>query len=187
MSSLSGGAQGRLLAALRYFDLIDFDGRPKELLFALAASEGGERQRGLRELIRGSYYFMFADGFDLTRASKQELQEAFLAQGMRGENSKKAISLFLALARTSGLKLSPHITLRHKRSADRRNDLLKSGRSKSKTASMPTTGCSDPLFGFPTFDPAWSESTKTSWFECFREFIRHTREARTFMTREKVV
>jgi hypothetical protein len=179
MRSLSGSAQGRLLATLRFFDLIDAEGRPEKSLVKLVNGEGAERQKNFRDLVCNSYRFIFAESFDLSRASKQELQEAFARQGISGDNLRKAISLFLALCRISRLHVSLQICSRRRsRSNHSRLGLRISHAGENSSASDRLNKSSQGLISkLPAFDPVWSDSMKISWFECFHELIRNGREA----------
>src|SRR6266545_6658604 len=63
--SMSGAGQGQLFAALRFFDLMDANGKPKDSLSRLVNSEGAERQKLLREIVTRSYSFVFSSDLDL--------------------------------------------------------------------------------------------------------------------------
>jgi hypothetical protein len=173
MPSLSGGAQGRLLGALRYLNLIDCEGRPEEALSAIVNSEGRDRQRAFSEVVRQAYGFLFVSNFDLTRASKQEFQDVFARQGLGGENLKKALSLFLRLARMSGLQVSDHILSRAGRTPITRRRTLKEKGSSLDLSNQISDRCRDLLLEFPSLDPNWSEPAKSNWLEGLRELLRH--------------
>src|SRR6185437_17013497 len=62
--NLSGAAQSQLIYALRFFDLIEADGKPKESLSRLVNSEGAERKKILKEMTVRAYSFVFNSSLD---------------------------------------------------------------------------------------------------------------------------
>jgi Family of unknown function (DUF5343) len=174
MQSLSGATQGQLIATLHFFDLIDVDGKPKDLFSALVKSEGADRQRIFSEMVGRSYRFVFTDSLDLERATRKQLEERFAAQGIRGETLRKAFGLFLALAEDGGMRLSPHVkTPRPRIPLGIRRRTLATNQKKRIGDSQSNLAWSQLLLAkFPSFDPDWSEGVKTRWFESFEELMR---------------
>lgn len=82
MQSLSGGAQGKLIAALSYFDLIDDQGNPRELLGELIKADGTDRQRLLRQSAHRSYSFVLGGNFNLARGTRQELEKCLAPKAL---------------------------------------------------------------------------------------------------------
>src|SRR5438270_777736 len=80
LQSLSGGSQGQLIAALRYFDFIDGQGRPSVPFSELLRAEDTDRQKLIRQFVHHSYSFVFSVTFDLAKGTRQELDEIFAAQ-----------------------------------------------------------------------------------------------------------
>lgn len=106
--SFFGDVSGSLVAqnrgALKFFDLIDDDKRPTELLRAVASTEGDDRIAILRKLAEKKYSAVIALGTDATQG---QLVEAFRATGLSGESVTKAISFYMSLADYTGLPVSP--------------------------------------------------------------------------------
>lgn len=107
MKSMSGASQSALIAALDYFKLRDGE-RPSAKLAALATAKGPERSAIWKELIHNSYPFLFADGFNLKRATQGELEERFREEGVSGETIRKCVAFFMAAAQAGGIEVSPH-------------------------------------------------------------------------------
>lgn len=109
MRSLAGSTQGQLMAALRYFELIEADGKPQQTLKALVVSEGDDRKRLMAEMVKRSYDFVFSSDLDLQTATTSQVEELFTAEGVTGETRRKAFSFFLMLCKDGGIQLSSHI------------------------------------------------------------------------------
>lgn len=188
MSSLSGTAQAHLLHALKYLNLIDAEGAPTQTLNQLAAAEGAEKQRILKEVLTSAYPFVFKGGVDLERCTSKQIEEAFASTGASSETLRKTLSFFLATAKQAGLTLSPHI----KRARRPRGTAARPRRGVASSASAPTSAGADEveentppprptaktkwellLEKFPTFDPAWPDEIKAKWFEAF-DRLSHT-------------
>jgi hypothetical protein len=168
MTSLSGATQGQLIATLRYFDLIEASGKPKDALFELINSEGAERQRLFREIVTRSYRFVFANSLDLEKATRRQIEEVFADQNVGGETRRKALGFFLALSLDAGLKVSPHIKVR--------NGKLQIGRRRPpirepKQQPAKSDWLELLLAKFPSFDPDWSDEIKTRWFDSFEKLM----------------
>jgi hypothetical protein len=109
MRSLAGSTQGQLMATLRYFELIDADGKPQPSLKALVESEPGERKPLMAELVKRSYDFVFSSDLNLQTATTSQVEELFTAEGVTGETRRKSFSFFLALCKDVVIQLSSHI------------------------------------------------------------------------------
>lgn len=109
MSSLSGTAQAHLLQTLRYLDLIDADGVPTEKLSQLAAAQGTEKQKVLREILASAYQFIGECNVDLEKCTSKQLEEAFAKTGASSETLRKTLSFYLATAKQAGMNLSPYL------------------------------------------------------------------------------
>lgn len=177
MKSFSGAVQGQLIATLGYFDLVDFEGTPTESLSLLVNAEGADRQRLLAKLVAQAYRFVFGSPLDLERATRKQIEEMFAAQHIGGETLRKALGLFLALAKDAGLKLSPHITRRPSKSSSSKRRLQTLG---AKGPILDLNPCKNDLdasrsnlllLKFPTFDPNWSDELKLRWFNSFERLI----------------
>lgn len=103
---LAGGVQYQLIAALRFFRLIEDDGRPTAALRALAVADEAERKKQLGALFRERYPVLFA--LDLTKTTPAELDEKMTeATGLTGTTRTKAVRFFLAGLRYLEIPVSP--------------------------------------------------------------------------------
>lgn len=176
LRSLSGSVQGQLIQALRYFDLINVDGRPADSLIALVKAEGGERQRLVGEVLDRSYQFVFGSQLDLQRITMKQIEEVFAEQTLVGETASKAIELFLSLAKYVGIKLSPHLTMPKRTSISKRRSAAKGTTHRIQhRSSHQVEGATEwvqlLISKFPNFDPNWSEELKLRWFDSFHELM----------------
>lgn len=186
MRSMSGGTQSMLISALEYLKLISpVNGIPTDKLNRFVHSEGGEKQRVLKEILTASYPFLFKEDFDLNRATTHQLQECFSNIGTSGDTSRKCIAFFMAAAKEAGITMSPHIKARGPR--------VGSSKSKRKTQ-QPQSKLNDSvseelmqptakiewqqllLSKFPSFDPAWPDDVKAKWFDGFKELMHFKKQ-----------
>lgn len=177
---LSGAAQSQLIYALRFFDLIEADGKPKEALTRLVNSEGAERKKLVKEMTLRGYGFVFSSELDLNAATGKQVEELFGEHGVQGETARKAISLFLLFAKEAEIKLSPHLKVpRTRRGGGRRransgqND-QNGGDESSQIVEPKLTWEQMLLSKFPSFDPSWPEETQKRWFDSFEKLMRQT-------------
>ena len=101
---VSGSLVAQTRGTLKFFDLIDEDRRPTDLLRAVAASDSEKRIEILRELTQKKYSSVVALGVDATQG---QLVESFRQTGLSGESITKAITFYLGLAEYTGLPVSP--------------------------------------------------------------------------------
>ena len=178
---LSGAAQSQLIYALRFFDLIEPDGKPKDSLTRLVNSEGAERKKLLKEMTTRGYEFVFSSSLDLNAATGKQFEELFGEHGVQGETARKAISLFLLFAKETDTKLSPHLKVPRTRRGG-------GGRRRSNSGQNDQNGNGDEsvthvetklsweqmlLSKFPSFDPNWPEETQRRWFDGFEKLMGH--------------
>ena len=109
LASKSGTVQSQLLLAFRYLDLITDLGHPTEKLQGLAKSDGRARKTLLREILKGSYEFIFDSDVDLSAATSNQMEELFQKTGASGETVRRCIAFFLAAARNAGIPCSPYL------------------------------------------------------------------------------
>jgi len=181
---MSGTLQSLLISALEYLNLIHpGNGVPTENLTKLVHSEGGDRQRILKEIVTSSYSFIFHDDFNLSRATAHQLQEKFTGIGTSGDTTRKCIGFFMHIAKEAGIPMSPHL----KKPRGRRPGAAP--KTKKHTIKTPPPaqqqgngsyieetekGHADVgwqkllLSKFPSFDPAWPDDVKTKWFDGFK-------------------
>jgi len=111
MTSLSGGMQSWLKAALRYMKLINGDDTPTAALEQLANAQGDDRKALMRELFAKTYAFLNGK-VDLTKTTPVKLREAIVAEGGQGETVEKIITFMVAMAKDAGVSISPLLTKR---------------------------------------------------------------------------
>lgn len=187
MRTLAGSTQGQLLATLRYFDLIEADGKPKDMLAKLVNSEGPERQKLIKEIVTRSYDFVFSSDLDLQKATTNQVEELFSAEGATGETRRKAFGFFLALTKDAGIQLSPHIKAPKSAPVTRRRITRNStnvedpngggGGSPAQGSEQNLSWSQLLLSKFPSFDPSWPEETQKRWFDSFEKLMRQTGES----------
>lgn len=199
MGTMSGTAQGQLIAALRYLDLITLQGSPTEKLTRLVNSEGTDRQKTLRDILTPAYTFLFHEGFPLERATVRQLEEKFNTAGASGETVRKCIAFFTAAAKAADLPLSPYIKgARGTRGNGGRPRRMASGAAPQDSLpksqadqtpydqSEPLTWRQLLLAKFPSFDPSWSEEVKAKWFDAFDRLMRSEPEKKASGQDEQV-
>ena len=102
---LAGGVQSQLLAALKFLDLIDDDGKPTAALRSLAAADEDGRKEHFKKMLQQHYADLFA--LDLTKTTPGELSETMgKSYNVSGDTKTKAIRFFLAAATWVGIPMS---------------------------------------------------------------------------------
>lgn len=110
MAKLSGSAKGETLATLRFFGLINEKDIPTELFESFTMATDEERKSMLPSIVRSAYSFLFdAQNFHIERATGQQVSDLFRAQGVNGSTLTRAVSLFIAVTKDAGIKISPSI------------------------------------------------------------------------------
>lgn len=173
MPSFSGSNQSQILATLRYLELISPKGIPTEKLAGLVESEGIKFRKNLREVLARSYPFLFK-GFDLQRATIDELTERFAGAGATGDTVRKCVSFFLAAAKRAELEISPFMLSRRRA---RRPLAGSRARRAGETGSLDVGPNSRAwqelaLSKLPEFDPTWSLEVKSKWFDAFNRLTK---------------
>lgn len=193
MGTLSGGVQNQLLAALRYFDLVDEEGHARDGLARIAISEDTARQQELQKLLMVGYPSLFnSPPFDLSNASMAQFTQKFKEMGASGDTVRKCAAFFLAAAQDAGMQVSQYITNSARVKADQqkaspsrpRRQGNSVARSKNGAASQPSQArdsqVETPLLTwqqlllskFPSFDPAWPDEVKAKWFDAFDQLMK---------------
>jgi hypothetical protein len=181
MASLSGSNQSHLLAALRYLGLISSTGGRTDRLDALLKSHTADQAKVLRKILVASYPFL-SNGFDVQRATLQELEDKLSEAGASGDTLRKCVAFFLGATKAADIVTSPFLTegrrrRRSPRPAVERNrgitGIERSARSQSEQIENPNIGdCAELLVAkFPQFDPAWPNELKVTWFEAFQRLM----------------
>lgn len=125
LTKVAGSMQTWLIAALKYFDLIDAENKPTPRLDALASADDQERQKLIAEMLRTGYPFLFAKGVDLSNITYSDLKQKFEDTGAKGETAVKAISFFTGMAKMAGMKVSPFVATRQRRTNGRKTAIKK--------------------------------------------------------------
>ena len=115
LTKVAGSIQTWMIAALKSFDLIDHENKPTARLDALATASEQDRPKLIAEMLRTGYPFLFQGGVDLSNITYSELKQKFEAAGANGETAVKAISFFTGMAKMAGMKISPFVATRQRR------------------------------------------------------------------------
>ncbi|MBN1692734.1 MAG: DUF5343 domain-containing protein [Dehalococcoidales bacterium] len=182
---LSGSTGTQLMAALRFLNLIDINGKPTELLKPLVESNGETRTRLLNELTNDAFDFVCQSSLDLQSATYAQLQEVFHHTfQLTDDVSRKCVKFFIDISRDARIPLSPFI-LKRTRSTHSTTG-IKAGSKKAairtnRNALIPQAQDEIPrasswdsmlLAKFPNFDPSWSDELKMKWFAAFDELLK---------------
>ncbi len=183
----AGSTGTQLMSALRFLDLMEDDGAPTTRLRLLVSAKDANRKEALKQVSSESFDFLLQGNFDLQTSTYSQLKEAFHNTfELTDDVCRKCIKFFISLASDAEMDLSPFITQRLKsthatgttkritktgikKSADRGN----SGTNQNSVIPQPSEEIPAGLLAkFPTFDPAWSDEVKLSWFKAFDELLR---------------
>lgn len=109
MGSMSGASQSHLISALNSMNLVTSTGQPTPTLDELVHSEGKDREKILKSLLRQSFPFLFEDGFVLETDTAKHFDEQFSKADIAVETARKCKSFFLAAAKDAGIEPSSYI------------------------------------------------------------------------------
>jgi len=178
MPGFSGGTISYMLAALRFFKLIDERGAPQDSLHSLVEGDEADQTAAWKKLFDEGYGSII-DGLNLERAGVGELQERFGARGFTGETLRKCQSFFTAVAEMAGVALAPHLKSNARSSTGPRKRRARTNGSGTQNDPPPPPAPALPaqtskktmdemlLEKFPSFDPAWPDDLKAKWFSGF--------------------
>ncbi|MYH27289.1 MAG: hypothetical protein F4137_00175 [Acidobacteria bacterium] len=138
LNSYSGAMQSWVLAALRYFSLIDADGHPTERLQQLVSAEGEARQKLLKVLVDEGYPFLIGPGFDLSKGTAAQLDEKFRGAGANGDTVRRCVAFFMGLAKDAGIPLSPYLKPTRRKLTNGRKAQSRKPREQDKPEIPPT-------------------------------------------------
>jgi hypothetical protein len=181
----SGSTGSQLVAALRFLDLIDFNGFPTVKLRQLVVSKGSQRVEIIKQITQESYGFFFQSEVDPQSATYAQLEESFHENyQIASDVARKCIKFFISLAGDGGIRLSPFVT-KKTRNTRSTTTVKKTSREQDKKARteipqqpqlLPSGISMDKLLvdKFPGFDPAWPDDVKIKWFEAFDELLKRT-------------
>ena len=189
--TLSGSTGTQLMAALRFLNLIDANGKPTNELKLVASAKGEERPAALREITFEAYSFVLQSSLDLQNATYSQLEEVFHDNFQLTQDvGRKCIKFFISLASSAGTSLSPFVTKRvrlaHSSTGTTGNKSVprKTGQKANRNLLIPrnseevpeTVQSSSPqsmlLAKFPAFDPTWPDDVKSKWFDAFDELLK---------------
>jgi hypothetical protein len=186
MSSLSGGTQNQVTAALKFFKLVDSLGVPSTVMHKLAESDEIGEKAAWRELIQSAYAFLF-QAVNLKTATTGQVTAEFTKLGASGDTNGKCISFFLAASKHAGIAVSAHIRpsrakngqLRKRRPGTKSAQEIPQREVSSETSTTPEEAKADVtrmlMEKFPTFDPSWPDNLKTSWFSAYEQLMKRNK------------
>jgi hypothetical protein len=189
--TLSGSTGTQLMAALRFLNLVDANGKPTDELKLVASAKGQDRPTALREITFEAYSFVLQSSLDLQNATYSQLEEVFHDNfQLTPDVCRKCIKFFISLASSAGTTLSPFVTKRVRMAHSgtgtigSKNVPRKAGQKLVRNATIPLKFEEPPastslpsfhaslLAKFPSFDPNWSEEVKLNWFSAFDELMK---------------
>ncbi|MFA5308656.1 MAG: hypothetical protein WC370_04105 [Dehalococcoidales bacterium] len=183
--TLSGSTGIQLMAALRFLNLIDANGKPLERLKPLVSARGEQRAQLLRIIAFDAFSFVLESTLELENATYAQLVEVFHNTfQLTDDVSRKCVKFFIALANDAGMPLSPFITKRTRSAYSGAGTKVISKKAVNRTkrnAEIPQAVDEIPkasswngmlLSKFPDFDPSWNDDLKLKWFTAFDELLK---------------
>jgi hypothetical protein len=152
---ISGTHGSRLMAALRFFSLIDAANEPTELLSRLV--EPSTRRGVLADLLR-LFYADLIEGFDLQRASSEQLAERFGRFAMTDDEVWRAMKFLVEAAGYSGIPVNRGLAHRQRR--------------RKPPAPRPTEAALHPVLvpllrDLNRLSPDWDRAKRARWLRAF--------------------
>jgi hypothetical protein len=182
---LSGSNGTQLMAAMRFLDLIDVNGKPTKKLEPLVSAKSESRKRFLHDVTYDAFDFVCQGSLDLESATYSQLQEVFHNTfQLTDDVSRKCVKFFIAIANDAGINLSPFITKRTRSTYSTtglKTASKKAGIRTKRNALVPQDRDEIPnssswhgmlLSKFPNFEPSWSDELKMKWFAAFDELLK---------------
>lgn len=178
---LSGGYRAQVLAALRWLDLIDDNGTPKEDLVKLVTVPA-QRKDTIRRVWQAAYHAVF-EAVDSSRATADQLDEAFDPYGVTSDTKRKAITFFVHGAKYADIPLSTHILAKVRRTRGAgarrpRTPRVTGGAAKNedRTLTLKITGLHPMLEGATQWlvenGPNWKADVQEAWCEQFVSAVK---------------
>lgn len=110
MGNQSGSLISALIAALKFFELVDDSQRPTPLMHQLVKASDEERKLIYGQMFENGYATILGDpNFNLASATTAQLTEKFREAGVSGSTVAKCVALFLSLAKAASITVSHHI------------------------------------------------------------------------------
>jgi hypothetical protein len=182
---LSGSTGIQLMAALRFLNLIDANGKPLERLKPLVSARGEQRAQLLRIIAYDAFSFVLESSLDLESATYSQLVEVFHNTfQLTDDVSRKCVKFFIALATDAGMPISQFITKRTRSAHTASGTKViskKVGIRTNRNVTIPQVEDEIPNFSswnslllskFPNFDPSWNDDLKLKWFAAFDELLK---------------
>jgi len=182
---VSGSNGIQLMAALRFLNLIDINGKPLERLGPLVSARGEQKAQLLRIIAYDAFSFVLESTLDLQSATYAQLMEVFHSTYQITEDvSRKCVKFFIALATEAGMPLSSFITKRTRTaraSSGTKVTVKKAGLGTKRNLEIPQGWGEIPNYSswnsmllskFPNFDPSWNDEIKMKWFAAFDELLK---------------
>ena len=165
---ITGSSRSMLKGTLLFLDLMSPDGVATEKLHQLVKAQGEPRRKVLEQIVRGGYESLFAS-LDVSRATLAQMRSHF---NIQGDNGRKCLSFFCAIATEANIPLSPHIGKSKSRGRKKRDEdmpKLKAGRQTAVSRQSDEQPWERLLIDkFPNFDNAWPDEIKNKWFDAFK-------------------
>lgn len=108
LNKRSGSEKSALIAALKWFELIDDSGTPTDRLQKYIAASEEHSKSLLKEMIEASYGAITDGTFNLRSATTSQLADQFRQYEINGSTLGKSVTFFLAAAKEAGIAVSPH-------------------------------------------------------------------------------
>jgi hypothetical protein len=102
--SQSGLIQSQILMALRFFELVDEQDHPTDLLHELV-DENENRAGIITKMVNHSYRALI--DHDLTKMTPKMLEDEMERYNVSGETKRKAVTFFLRAAKFAGMPMHP--------------------------------------------------------------------------------
>ena len=110
LRNMSGSNQSALVSALKWFGLLESNGKPAKNFHDLVAAIDAPGPV-LKRLVEHAYPFMTDSSINLERATGSQVEAKFKAFGLNGATVVKAMAFFLAACKAAGIAMSPHVKL----------------------------------------------------------------------------
>ncbi len=179
--TLSGSTRKTVIAALRFFDLIEDSGAPTERLVKLVHADEPQWKEFLEVLLTDR----FPEQINvLPDASPKSLRDSFAGSfGRIGASLvEPSVRFLVAAARDAGIPVSGRLTQRKARVAGSNQRGRPS--KQAKQALLEDDGTQSPsnypgadsfraalLSKFPDFDPSWTVEQQSSWFSAYEKLL----------------
>jgi hypothetical protein len=163
------------MAALHYLQFISPSGTPAERMSRLVNSGEDGFQKAMHDILQACYPFLFK-GFDLQKATFDELTERFVSAGASRDTVRKCTAFFLAAAKHASLPISPFVTSRGRLRA-RAGIKSRVEARQTQLDQRPNTADESQalqrmaLSKFPEFDASWPSEIKSKWFQAFEKLM----------------